>query len=169
MRFPGELRQTNNETNPWFNWRTNLLFPQFHHGGARNWAHDHDGIPAGYYKEGFLFLQQFIFQAFMSIKNEGNIDSDEIPDIIMNVRKSCKIHFHVKNFSIFQKFPYPPFVLDTLLPLLRSLVSFFVLLGFIYPCVNIIKSITMEKEKQLKEAMKIMGLGELATNCQSGF
>ena len=37
----------------------------------------------------------------------------------------------------------------------------FILLSFVYPCINIIKYITTEKEKQLKEAMKIMGLGAL--------
>jgi ATP-binding cassette, subfamily A (ABC1), member 3 len=41
---------------------------------------------------------------------------------------------------------------------LQTLVSLFILLSFVYPCINIIKYITTEKEKQLKEAMKIMGL-----------
>jgi ATP-binding cassette, subfamily A (ABC1), member 3 len=41
---------------------------------------------------------------------------------------------------------------------LQALVSIFLLLSFVYPCINIIKYITIEKEKQLKEAMKIMGL-----------
>jgi ATP-binding cassette, subfamily A (ABC1), member 3 len=49
-------------------------------------------------------------------------------------------------------------VLDVLLQGLQALVSLFILLSFVYPCINIIKYITTEKEKQLKEAMKIMGL-----------
>ena len=57
-----------------------------------------------------------------------------------------------------QRFPYPPFVIDFLLQGLQALVSLFILLSFVYPCINIIKYITTEKEKQLKEAMKIMGL-----------
>lgn len=49
---------------------------------------------------------------------------------------------------------------DVLLQGLQTLVSLFILLSFVYPCINIIKYITTEKEKQLKEAMKIMGLGK---------
>lgn len=63
-----------------------------------------------------------------------------------------------------QKFPYPPFVFDILLQGLQTLVSLFIMLSFVYPCINIIKYITTEKEKQLKEAMKIMGLG-MPSNC----
>jgi ATP-binding cassette subfamily A (ABC1) protein 3 len=62
------------------------------------------------------------------------------------------------NSIIPQRFPYPPFVLDILLQGLQALVPLFILLSFVYPCINIIKYITTEKEKQLKEAMKIMGL-----------
>lgn len=43
---------------------------------------------------------------------------------------------------------------------LYMVISVLILLSFVYPCINIIKYITTEKEKQLKEAMKIMGLGE---------
>lgn len=86
MRFPGELRRTNGAMNPlWFNWRTDFLFPLFQPGGARNWASEHDGVPAGYYIEGFVFIQQFIFRAFMKLKNSANIDLDQIPTILLRV------------------------------------------------------------------------------------
>lgn len=32
------------------------------------------------------------------------------------------------------------------------------MVSFVYPCINTVRFIAMEKEKQLKEAMKIMGL-----------
>lgn len=57
-----------------------------------------------------------------------------------------------------QRLPYPPYNKDILLEGLKSLVSLVVLLSFIYPCINTVRFIAMEKEKQLKEAMKIMGL-----------
>lgn len=41
---------------------------------------------------------------------------------------------------------------------MEQLLSLIILLSFFYPCVVMVKHITMEKEKQLKEAMKIMGL-----------
>jgi hypothetical protein len=72
----------------WFNWRTNLLFPMFQPGGARNYKEDHDGIPAGYYLEGFLFLQQFIFKAFMTIKSAVGVDLNTVPNIQIRVSAS---------------------------------------------------------------------------------
>lgn len=159
IRYPGELRRTGKSLNPlFFNWRTDFLFPLFQPGGARNHQNDHDGAPSGYYLEGFLFIQQFIFKAFMQTKNDLNVSLSEIPKI--SVRVSFK--FFLKSFRLFlyfpQRFPYPPFVLDILLQGLQALISLFILLSFVYPCINIIKYITTEKEKQLKEAMKIMGL-----------
>lgn len=38
------------------------------------------------------------------------------------------------------------------------MMAFFIILGFISPTTNLVKYIAIEKEKQLKEAMKIMGL-----------
>lgn len=38
------------------------------------------------------------------------------------------------------------------------MLSLFILLSFVYPFINMVKFITTEKEKQLKESMKIMGL-----------
>lgn len=86
MRFPGELRRTEGAMNPlWYNWRTDFLFPMFQPGGARNWASQHDGVPSGYYVEGFLFIQNFIFTAFASLKNSVGIDLTDVPNIVMNV------------------------------------------------------------------------------------
>lgn len=86
LRFPGELRRTGGAINPlWFNWRTDFLFPLFQPGGARNWALPHDGVPAGYYVEGFVFMQQFIFKAFMKLKNYVGMDLSEIPEINLRV------------------------------------------------------------------------------------
>jgi ATP-binding cassette, subfamily A (ABC1), member 3 len=87
LRYPGELRRTGKAINPlFFNWRTDFYFPQFQPGGARNWESENDGIPAGYYLEGFLFIQNFIFQAFMELKNSLNIDLATIPTVKIQVR-----------------------------------------------------------------------------------
>lgn len=98
MRYPGELRRTNNAINPLFlNWRTDFLFPLFQPGGSRNYKDDHDGIPSGYYIEGFLFLQQFIFKSFMMMKNSLNIDLDQVPKI--NVRVSSLLSLNKNIFN----------------------------------------------------------------------
>jgi hypothetical protein len=97
----------------------------------------------------------------MEIKNSLGLDLETIP--MINIRVSLLVLNTPTAHSMYlfnQKFPYPPFVFDILLQGLQTLVSLFILLSFVYPCINIIKYITTEKEKQLKEAMKIMGLGE---------
>lgn len=61
-------------------------------------------------------------------------------------------------FVSLQRFPYPPYIFDILLKGLETIVSFVIMLSFVYPTINTVKFIATEKEKQLKEAMKIMGL-----------
>lgn len=93
LRFPGELRSTGGTLTPLnFNWRTNFLFPMWSAGGARNYYNHHDGIPSGYYVEGFVFVQQFIFKAFTSLKNKLNITED-LPKIQMRVRILENLYF----------------------------------------------------------------------------
>lgn len=88
LRYPGELRRTGNILNPlFFNWRTDFLFPLFQPGGARNYHHQHDGSPSGYYAEGFLLLQQFIFRSFLTIKKDMNANLADIPKILIRVRE----------------------------------------------------------------------------------
>lgn len=94
IRYPTELRRTGTIINPLFyNWRTDFLFPLFQPGGARNYHHPHDGSPSGYYMEGFVFLQQFMFRSFMNMKNHLNINVDDIPKIFIRVR--CGFFFNV--------------------------------------------------------------------------
>lgn len=57
-----------------------------------------------------------------------------------------------------QRFPYPDWTSDPLLTALETFVGLMLLLSFNYSAINLIKSVTIEKEKQIKEAMKIMGL-----------
>lgn len=86
LRFPSELRFTSFVNNPvWFNWRTDLLFPRFQTGGPRNLEHKSDGSPSGYYNEGFVFIQNFIFRAFMELKNYMKEDLTQVPLIHVQV------------------------------------------------------------------------------------
>lgn len=59
---------------------------------------------------------------------------------------------------LLQRFPYPPYLSDPLLLGLEAFVPLIIMTSFLYTSINIVKYITVEKEKQLKEAMKIMGL-----------
>lgn len=135
LRFPSELRSLAKYIGPSIlNWHTFVLFPMYATSGPRG-RDDNDGGPPWYYREGFIPIQDAIARAFIKHKS-GN----EMPDVLL------------------QRLPYPPFNKDILLEGLKSLVSLVVLLSFIYPCINTVRFIAMEKEKQLKEAMKIMGL-----------
>ncbi|GIY69232.1 ATP-binding cassette sub-family A member 3 [Caerostris extrusa] len=56
------------------------------------------------------------------------------------------------------RYPYPPFLDDKFILSLQSFFPMIICFSFIYPAVNMIKNIVLEKEKRLKEAMKMMGL-----------
>lgn len=58
----------------------------------------------------------------------------------------------------FQRYPYPAFYSDPLLLGLENLLPLIIVVAFFYTCINTVKYIAVEKERQLKEAMKIMGL-----------
>lgn len=124
-----------------FNWHTNLLYPLFSTGGPRSKEDVYGGMPF-YFQDGFLPIQDAIARSFteMSCKQQSNCENGTLPDIKM------------------QRYPYPPHILDVLLQGLETIVSFFILLSYIYPCINTVRFIAIEKERQLKETMKIMGL-----------
>lgn len=147
LRFPSELR-TGRDNPVIFNWRTNLVFPPFQVPGPRNRDGADGGIPPGYHPEGFLTVQNAIAAAFLRLHGsngrrtgENDINaSPEMPTILL------------------QRYPYPPYIRDILLTGLENLVSLIIMLSFVYPCTNTVKFIAAEKELQLKEVMKIMGL-----------
>ncbi|KAL1395380.1 hypothetical protein pipiens_011301, partial [Culex pipiens pipiens] len=56
------------------------------------------------------------------------------------------------------RYPYPPHEDDPVLAMLEQVLPWIMLFSFFYPCIVMVKHITAEKEKQLKESMKIMGL-----------
>uniref|UniRef100_W8AEW5 ATP-binding cassette sub-family A member 3 n=1 Tax=Ceratitis capitata TaxID=7213 RepID=W8AEW5_CERCA len=134
LRFPSELR-TATRTLGW-TWLTSKLFPVFDTPGPRNPTDEDGGLPVGYLREGFLPVQQAISMAYLKLA--GN--RDNLPYVEM------------------QRYPYPEYISDPLIEALETILSLIVVLSFIYPCTSITKNITVEKEKQLKEVMKIMGL-----------
>lgn len=57
-----------------------------------------------------------------------------------------------------QRYPYPPWINDDLLPALKTFVGLILMCSFVITGTYTVKAITNEKETQIKEAMKIMGL-----------
>lgn len=136
LRFPGELRTA--RTNPLtFNWQTGNAEPVSRFQGPRARTHADGGIPPGYAREGFAAIQNAIADHFLRIHSANTI---QMPTIRI------------------QRFPHPPFRQDFLLDILEELIPIIIVLSYIYPCINTIKVIAVEKERQLKEAMKIMGM-----------
>ncbi|XP_035897988.1 ATP-binding cassette sub-family A member 3-like [Anopheles stephensi] len=134
LRFPGEQRA---QFTVGHSWQTDRRWGSRPDGGAR-FAEDSDGGPSpGYFREGFLTLQHYIFKAFLE---QVKTIEDPVPDVYL------------------QRFPYPPFREDSFPSSLTTFLPISVMLAFIYPCISIVKNILFEKEKQIKEAMKIMGL-----------
>lgn len=137
LRFPSELR-TSGGFVEWSNWFTNRMFLPFNVPGPRNRDEASGGQPPGYYQEGFLPMQYALTKAYTQIK--GNVAPTDVPDVWLN------------------RFPYKEFLDDPLLIGLEAFIPLIIILSLIYTSVNIVKYVTVEKEKQLKEAMKIMGL-----------
>ncbi|XP_058124968.1 phospholipid-transporting ATPase ABCA3-like [Anopheles ziemanni] len=131
VRFPAELRVDEFQFS---NWMTNMLVVPFSP-RLRN-PDDEDGGSPSYYREGFLAIQGAISRAVVSRRLTGA----NIPTV------------HV------QRYPYPPYYDDAILEALQQLLALIIVISFFYTFINTVKYITIEKERQLKEAMKIMGL-----------
>ncbi|XP_063224088.1 phospholipid-transporting ATPase ABCA3-like isoform X2 [Bacillus rossius redtenbacheri] len=137
VRFPGESRSVQSSSSSvMYNWKTDRLFPTFQEGGPRLKSDSDGGNVPGYHTEGFLTLQHFVSASIIE-QVSGNAS---VPPVLL------------------QRFPYPPYVSDPMLLALENIVSIFMLLSFIFSCTSIVKVIASEKELQLKETMKIMGL-----------
>lgn len=134
LRFPSELRTASFRIA--LSWFTNKLYPILDFGGPRKAKFPDGGVPPGYLREGFLSIQHAISKAFISL----SAPETKLPVVVM------------------QRYPYPAYIYDPILRGLITLTPFLILISYIYPCTHIVKYITAEKEKQLKEIMKIMGL-----------
>ena len=124
---------------PFRNWWTQFTFPLFSKPGPRSADSIHGDVP-GYYEEGFLAVQHSIAMTVASHVTESEDDIDE--DIMVLLRR----------------FPHPPYIEDIFLLALQFLFPIILMLSFIYPAVNLTKNLVIEKEKRLKESMKMMGL-----------
>ncbi|XP_062542051.1 phospholipid-transporting ATPase ABCA3-like [Armigeres subalbatus] len=131
LRFPGELRFGGGLL---ADWQTRLLMVPFTP-RLREPFSDDGGSPS-YFAEFFLAVQTAVSKAIIRERNP----SVDIPPVFV------------------QRFPYPPYYDDPILQAMEQLLSTIILLSFFYTCSVMVKHIAVEKERQLKEAMKIMGL-----------
>lgn len=139
IRFPGKLRVYSNPLLPGArNWQTNQLFGTDAFEGR--FPDEQDGGPPSYHAEGFLAIQNAIARAFINQSRSTPNADDTVPTIMVN------------------RFPYPEESLNIFIRNLQLVMALIFLMSLNYTFMNAVRFISIEKEKQLKEAMKIMGL-----------
>lgn len=139
FRFPGETRVIN-QASFISNWQTDMMYPIYSNPGPRE-ADNNEGATPNYSQEGFLSIQKEI--------------SMQIIDY--HLKKATGTNFAQPNI-LMARFPYPPWIEDFLLLALKSFTGLMLICSFLISATYTIKALTNEKESQIKEAMKIMGL-----------
>uniref|UniRef100_A0A8C5RWJ3 ABC-2 type transporter transmembrane domain-containing protein n=1 Tax=Laticauda laticaudata TaxID=8630 RepID=A0A8C5RWJ3_LATLA len=124
-------------------WNTHYLFPLFQLPGPREAKSDDGGTP-GYFREGFLAVQHAVDMAII----QYHANTSDLLDRV----NSSRFHFWI------QRFPYPPYVNDLFLIAIQNQLPLLLMLSFTYTSLNIVRAVVHEKEKKLKEYMRMMGL-----------
>lgn len=136
LKFPAELRTSGREfLGPKLTWMLAEKFAPYSMDGPRNPHSNDGGTPPGYYREGFIAVQSAISHAIVKAKN-GSVSED--------------LYLH--------RLPGAEFRNDMFWTIVASFFPILIVATFASPAVTLIKYVTLEKESQLKEAMKIMGL-----------
>ena len=138
LRFPGSLRGSydiiEEQTGLKPAWFVELTYPFVQLLGPRARKKNDGGLP-GYNEEGFLYLQHAIDTTFTKVAYAASGENSSILDA-----------YQIK----MQRFPFPPYAFDLYLFSMQGLLPLLMLMSFIYPVINITKSIVYEKEKRLK-------------------
>uniref|UniRef100_A0A3B3WRX8 ABC transporter domain-containing protein n=1 Tax=Poecilia mexicana TaxID=48701 RepID=A0A3B3WRX8_9TELE len=121
-------------------WHTLSLFPLFQLPGPRE-QHDKDGGTPGYYREGFLAVQHAVDKAIMRSHNSTGAD-----------------HLLKQTRVVLSRFPYPSFIYDVFILAIQNQLPLLLVLSFTYTSLNIVRAVVQEKERKLKEYMRMMGL-----------
>ncbi|XP_071508675.1 phospholipid-transporting ATPase ABCA3-like [Diadema antillarum] len=117
-------------------WKTDELFPFIMTLGPRAKDQTWGGDP-GYMREGFLSLQHAIDKAFMQYVDPTLTDQFKVE---------------------MQRYPYPPYLDDIFIIAIQAQLPYLLFISLVYPMINIARTICHEKEKRLKESMRMMGL-----------
>lgn len=121
-------------------WQTVHIMPELASPGPREKNQPNGGKP-GYLRESFLLVQHELTLATAKVLH-GEPPHEEAFEFKM------------------ARFPFPPYINDLFLFLLSFLFPSLIVFSFIYGSVNLTKSLVIEKERRLKESMKMMGLRE---------
>ncbi|XP_031597152.1 ATP-binding cassette sub-family A member 3 [Oreochromis aureus] len=121
-------------------WHTHSLFPLFQLPGPREKHYKEGGTP-GYYREGFLAVQHAVDRAIMHSYN-----------------RTAASHLLRPIRVVMSRFPYPAFKYDVFILAIQNQLPLLLVLSFTYTSLNIVRAVVQEKERKLKEYMRMMGL-----------
>uniref|UniRef100_A0A6Q2ZBC5 ABC transporter domain-containing protein n=1 Tax=Esox lucius TaxID=8010 RepID=A0A6Q2ZBC5_ESOLU len=123
-----------------FDWHTLNLFPLFQMPGPRE-QYDRQGGTPGYFREGFLTVQHAVNRAVMRTFNSTG---------------AAWLLSHSR--VVLRRFPFPPFIYDVFILAIQNQLPLLLVLSFTYTSLNIVRAVVQEKERKLKEYMRMMGL-----------
>ncbi|KAK7486554.1 hypothetical protein BaRGS_00022220, partial [Batillaria attramentaria] len=116
-------------------WRTRFVFNLYQGMTPRNAKKDL------YYNQSFLYTQRIVDEAL--------------------IRQWAPSGLSVDEWAI-QRIPFPPYIDDAMTEVLQQYLPTILMLSFILSVIIMSKNIVQEKELQLKESMKLMGLSAAA-------
>ncbi|XP_021358402.1 ATP-binding cassette sub-family A member 3-like [Mizuhopecten yessoensis] len=122
-------------------WYTQFMFPVYQRVGPREIGEKCGGSP-GYVREGFTALQNAINNAVIELQGALNNGTDSNKHVELGLRRH----------------PYPPYNDDNFVLVIQQQFPLVIMLSFVLVALNIVKDIVHEKEKKLKESMKMMGV-----------
>ena len=99
--------------------------------------------------QGFLTVQHSIaintIDYILTELQKENISSDLRKEDVKNLGKYLEMN----------RYPYPPYIDDKFIVALQLFFPMIICFSFIYPAVNIVKNLVIEKEKRIKVRFKI--------------
>ncbi|XP_061181930.1 phospholipid-transporting ATPase ABCA3-like isoform X1 [Saccostrea echinata] len=146
--FPRHGRGTSNlnpakQDKEWF---TEFMFPLYQVIGPRDNGSICGSVP-GYYKEGFLALQTNINKAiYETVIGNDTTGQQRLSEFTGD--DNIKLRRH----------PYPPYNDDKFVLVIQQQFPLILILSFVLVALNVVKDVVHEKERKLKESMKMMGL-----------
>ncbi|XP_059176010.1 phospholipid-transporting ATPase ABCA3-like [Physella acuta] len=121
-------------------WSTNFMFPPYQIVGPREAESPCNGDP-GYEIEGFLAIQHAVDDSLMK-----EFLTDE-----------AFIKYKSTNLKL-KRQPYPPYKQDGYVLVIQEQFPMVIMLSFLVNVLSIVRDIVLEKERKLKESMKMMGI-----------
>ncbi|XP_005105583.1 ATP-binding cassette sub-family A member 3 [Aplysia californica] len=121
-------------------WSTRFMFPVYQIVGPREKSSICNWNP-GYQRAGFLAVQHAVDDAIMHEVLSGEA-LKEYTETVVKLRRQ----------------PYPPYIEDNFVLVLQQQFPLVIMLSLVVIVLGIVRDVVLEKERRLKESMKMMGI-----------